>query len=102
MREERIATENPDALSPSFSAVPSGAGFYDLFVEYFCEARPIMLKVKMEDLEKKIILNVLEKAQGNQRDAARILGIKYTTLNEKIKKYGIRFQKRLVIYPLSS
>jgi transcriptional regulator of acetoin/glycerol metabolism len=102
MREERIATENPDALSPSFPAVTSGGSFYDLFVEFFCEGRPIMLKEKMEDLEKKIILNVLEKAQGNQRDAARILGIKYTTLNEKIKKYGIRFQKRLVIYPLSS
>jgi hypothetical protein len=30
------------------------------------------------------------------------LGIKYTTLNVKIKKYGIRFQKRLVVTSPSS
>jgi len=85
-----------------FPSVPSHANIYDNFVEFLVEARPIMLKQKMEDLEKKIILNVLEKAQGNQRDAAHILGIKYTTLHQKIKKYGIRFQKRLVVFTLSS
>jgi DNA-binding NtrC family response regulator len=102
MKEERMAMESQVAPSPFFPAGLSGPDFYDLFVEFFCEDRPIMLKEKMEDLEKKIILNVLEKTQGNQREAARLLGIKYTTLNEKIKKYGIRFQKRLVVSSLSS
>jgi DNA-binding NtrC family response regulator len=102
MREERMAAENPDVPSPFFAAGASSVDFYDLFVEFFCEARPIRLKEKMEVLEKKIILNILEKTQGNQRDAARRLGIKYTTLNVKIKKYGIRFQKRLVVTSPSS
>jgi len=97
-----MATESQVEPSLFFPGVPSNANVYDLFVEFLVGAGPIMLKKKMEDLEKKIILNVLEKVQGNQRNAARILGIKYTTLNEKIKKYGIRFQKRLVAYPLSS
>jgi DNA-binding protein Fis len=31
--------------------------------------------------------------RGNQKQAAMAMGIKYTTLNEKLKKYGIRFEK---------
>ena len=34
-------------------------------------------------------LTALEKTRGNQFRAARILGVKHTTLNAKIKRYGI-------------
>jgi DNA-binding protein Fis len=47
----------------------------------------------MDNVEKSIIVNVLSKVQGNQKEAAKVLGIKYTTLNEKLKRYRIRFQK---------
>ena len=36
-----------------------------------------------------LILTALEKTRGNQFRAARILGVKHTTLNAKIKRYGI-------------
>ena len=65
---------------------------FGLFIELFCQ-QPFCLKEVVEDLEKFIILNSLDKVGGNQKKAARDLGIKYTTLNEKIKRYNIQFQK---------
>lgn len=52
-----------------------------------------MLKEFIDNLEKSIIINVLEKVYGHQKEAAKVLGMKYTTLNEKVKKYRIRFYK---------
>lgn len=64
-----------------------------LFVEYFFDSSNIPLKEFMGKIEKNIILITLYKASGDQRQAADILGLKYTTLNEKIKKYQIRVRK---------
>lgn len=36
-----------------------------------------------------MIKRALRKAEGNQRKAAQLLGIKATTLNSKIKRYGV-------------
>ena len=41
--------------------------------------------------ETHLILAALEKTRGNQLRAARLLGVKHTTLNAKIKRYGISF-----------
>ena len=54
---------------------------------------PIALKDVIGELEKKVIVQVLNEVEGNQKDAARILGMKYTTLNEKLKRYGIRVKR---------
>ena len=37
-----------------------------------------------------MIKRALRNAEGNQRKAAQLLGIKATTLNSKIKRYGIK------------
>jgi len=50
----------------------------------------IALKHFICDLEKKIILFTLGLTNGNQKNASRILGIKETSLCEKIKKYNLR------------
>jgi DNA-binding NtrC family response regulator len=50
----------------------------------------IPLKKFISDLEKQLIKNTLLIAYGNQKCAASILGIKQTTLFEKIKKYKIK------------
>jgi DNA-binding protein Fis len=57
----------------------------------------MVLKRFIDNIERSIIVKVLMRARGNQKVAAKVLGIKYTTLNEKIKKYGIRFQKQPVM-----
>lgn len=64
----------------------------ELFAEYFCKQDPLSLKRLLGDIEKAIILKALAKVNGNQKEAAAMLGLKYTTLNEKIKKYGIRLR----------
>ena len=89
---------------PPLPKIPSKAEFFDgkgrvreelvdLFVDYLCRENPIELKNLMDRIEKCVILKALRKAAGNQKEAARVLGLKYTTLNQKVKKHGIRFQR---------
>ena len=42
-------------------------------------------------LEIRLIANALSQTHGHQRKAARLLGVKATTLNAKIKRYQIPF-----------
>ncbi len=72
--------------------------FFGLFVDLFYQ-QSFNLKEFLEDLERCIILNALTKVNGNQKKAARVLGVKYTTLNEKVKRYNIQFQKNPVYSP---
>lgn len=51
------------------------------------------LKIVLEELEKKMILNALEKSSNNE-EAARLLGIHRTTLVRKIQKHGIYFNSK--------
>jgi DNA-binding NtrC family response regulator len=51
--------------------------------------RPINLPEKVRDYEAKIIKAALVKTGGNQRQAARLLNLKTSTLNTKIKQFGI-------------
>lgn len=44
---------------------------------------------KLDDVEKRTILKVMEKCRGNHSKAAKMLDISRTTLYTKLKKYGI-------------
>ncbi len=48
------------------------------------------LKDAVSDYERSLILSALEKTGGSQKRAAQLLGLNATTLNEKIKRLGIR------------
>jgi len=65
-----------------------------LFIEYFIMNTGIPLKKLLGSIERNIILRTLSMVKGNQKKAAKILGVKHTTLNEKIKKFNIQFQKK--------
>lgn len=52
----------------------------------------LSLKEFMDDLERRLIIRMLFRANGNRRKAAQLLGIKYTTLHEKLKKHNIHFK----------
>ena len=67
-----------------------------LFIEYFIMNTGIPLKKLLGSIERNIILRTLSMVKGNQKKAAKILGVKHTTLNEKIKKFNIQFQKKPV------
>jgi DNA-binding NtrC family response regulator len=49
----------------------------------------IPLKEFMDSFEKQILLSCLRLTQGHQRNAAAILGLKYTALFEKMRKHCI-------------
>ena len=54
---------------------------------------PESTKLKLDDevkqFESRLIREALAKTGGNQARAARLLGVKHTTLNAKIKRYQI-------------
>jgi len=64
------------------------------FIESFCLKKKVHLKEFLEELERTILITALSKFNGNQRNTAKFLGIKYTTLNEKVKKYNISIHKK--------
>jgi transcriptional regulator with GAF, ATPase, and Fis domain len=68
----------------------------NLFVEDFYQRRNISLKDFLARVELRLIVFSLNKANGNQRKAAKILGIKPTTLNEKLRRFNIEFHKTVV------
>jgi DNA-binding NtrC family response regulator len=48
------------------------------------------LKQLVDDYERRLILAALARARGNQRRAAAELGCLPTTLNEKMRRLGLR------------
>jgi DNA-binding protein Fis len=53
------------------------------------QKRGVIYKAVIETIEKPLIERALERSEGNQLKAARILGINRNTIRSKIKKYGI-------------
>ena len=51
---------------------------------------PLDLKDAVQRFEIDLISAALERTRGNQSRAARLLGVKHTTLNAKLKRYRIR------------
>ena len=61
-----------------------------LFVDFFCQERTLDLSALIEELEMGIIMRTLSKVNGDQRQAAKALGLKCRTLNSKLKRHGIQ------------
>lgn len=57
---------------------------------YMIAEANLPFKEKVDQYRKLLILDALQKADGIQKEAARLLRIKPTTLNEMIKRYHIR------------
>jgi DNA-binding NtrC family response regulator len=53
-------------------------------------SQPVDLKDAVQQFERELISAALERTRGNQSQAARLLGVKHTTLNAKVKRYQIR------------
>ena len=52
-----------------------------------------MAGLSLDDIEKMAIIETLTKTKGNKSEAAKLLGITRTTLNNKVKKYEIEITK---------
>jgi DNA-binding NtrC family response regulator len=67
-----------------------------IFIEHARLNNGPHLKLFLENMEKTILCRLLERFNGSQRTTAEYLGIKYTTLHEKVKKHHICFLKQAV------
>ena len=74
------------------------ARLMDCFLLRNCSREGCSLKEFLKSFEEDIIRRTLKLTHGNQRTAAYILGIKATTLNEKIKRLDITEAKDFRIY----
>ena len=84
--EERPLASLPDATHPAEPATGSAAA----------PASPVQLpddgldlRDHMASIELKLINDALERTQGVVAHAAQLLGLRRTTLVEKLRKYGI-------------
>ncbi|MFA6349426.1 MAG: helix-turn-helix domain-containing protein [Candidatus Omnitrophota bacterium] len=59
----------------------------------FNEKEGILYKTVVEAVEKPLIEHALERSEGNQLKAARILGINRNTIRSKIRKLAINIGK---------
>jgi transcriptional regulator with GAF, ATPase, and Fis domain len=73
-------------LTPNKTAGPSEDGIFTLAGE-------------VEHFEIELIRNALMQSRGHQLKAAKLLGIKMTTLNMKLKRYGIDARTFIVPEP---
>lgn len=100
-REDRIEPGNGKHRSLPTQPAPGRPFRQDLiqlFIDQHLAAKePLCLSELMKEIERTILIKSLAQFNGNQKDVARFLGIKYTTLHEKVKKYKIRFQKKPVL-----
>ncbi len=73
---------------------PKNPDFGRAYVDAFLHDPKPRLKPFLDDIERTVILAALGWTGGNQVEASRLLGVKYTTLNEKIKRYRIWFDRQ--------
>lgn len=75
--------------SDSSSKPTPGSRILELQNILFQEKNGDLYKTTLSDIEKNLIESVLERTDGNQLKAAKILGINRNTLRTKIQKLGI-------------
>ncbi|MBN2831111.1 MAG: hypothetical protein JXL82_02380 [Candidatus Omnitrophica bacterium] len=59
----------------------------------FLNDKGTFYKSVVEEIERPLIEHALEKTLGNQKKAARILGLNRNTLRTKIRKLGINVER---------
>ena len=65
----------------------------DQFLEIFSNGRDVSLANIMINFEKAILMRALSQFHGNLKKTSIFLGIKYTTLHQKMKKHNIYIRK---------
>jgi DNA-binding NtrC family response regulator len=68
--------------------------FFDFFIDYFYMKENIGLKDFINSLERAILVKMLDRFNGNQKETAFFLGVNHSTLNQKVRKHKINFFKR--------
>lgn len=92
----QLLKDSPGSF-PSLTKVKRGEFyevFFDFFIDYFYMQENIDLKGFLNSLERAILVKMLDRFNGNQKDTATFLSVNHTTLNQKVRKHKISFFKR--------
>ena len=69
----------------------------DIFEMERTVKRAERVSMAREEEKKRQLIDALEKAAGNQSEAARILGVSRVTVWNRIKKYGLNLQRKVAV-----
>jgi DNA-binding NtrC family response regulator len=86
---EAVASQTAPSLTPALALYINDLGL-DQGVNLMTEARRF---------ERGVIERALELTEGNQKHAAKLLGLLSSTLNAKVKKYGLKATRRKTARP---
>jgi two-component system response regulator HupR/HoxA len=96
VRELRHAIERASGVSGPFETMLTDASFEFLFghlqkiqCEDLVAAEPPLTFLRLDEMEKWMILKALKLCHGNRSDAAKLLGVARSTLFEMIKRHRI-------------
>ena len=64
--------------------------FLDTFIDFGLFRYKSLPRI-IRNVERNLIVWELSRCNGNQRKAAKMLKMKYSTLNAKVQKYDVRF-----------
>ncbi len=79
----------PEKPGPEAPVSASAQDLFEIYLRRDFLAGSTSLKKALNGLERDIIVHVLEMTKGNQNNAAKILGIKPTTLHYKLRRLGV-------------
>lgn len=96
--ERAVVLCKGDTLTPDLFPIPgtkthpvlTGMQPPEPFKDIETLAKESSLTDAVEDLEKQMIVKAMEQTKGNQRQAAKMLGITDRILGYKLKRYGLR------------
>ena len=88
-QESRRPEPGIDGKPPESPYSAMAQELVEVYIRQVCLAEHVCLKKALIRLERDIILHVLARTNGNQHEAAEILGLKPNTLNYKIQRMGI-------------
>ena len=92
----QMSTAFNERLHPKSNVMRFTEDLLSQVAESFCFRQRVPLRKFLIYVEKTMLVKALSECNGNQRKAAKLLGMKHTTLHAKVKRYKIRFLKRPV------
>ena len=87
--ESRVTVLGETSLPVEF-----GRAAYGFFSKHRNGHPELGLHDFLDLFEQAVIFETLERAHGGQKEAAKILGLKKTTLNMKIKKHNVSLSRK--------
>jgi DNA-binding NtrC family response regulator len=96
---EALHTPEADGEAVTSQTAPSLTPALALYINDLGLDQGVNLMTEARRFERGVIERALELTEGNQKHAAKLLGLLSSTLNAKVKKYGLKATRRKTARP---